>query len=78
MKSVGALSRACHIYSSVEPNRSTKVQPPVANVEYIHCDLTDPASLSSAAQHIREKWGDPTVLCAIAGIVRGKPLLGEH
>lgn len=46
-------------------------------VEYFKCDLMDEDSISSCAQEIRAKWGDPTVLCAIAGIVRGKPLLGE-
>ncbi|KAL6229377.1 hypothetical protein BDW75DRAFT_249819 [Aspergillus navahoensis] len=46
------------------------------NVLYIKCDLTDEGSLHSAAEQIRAKWGHPTVLCAIAGVVRGKLLFG--
>ncbi|KAH4019645.1 hypothetical protein HBI09_183880 [Parastagonospora nodorum] len=46
-----------------------------ANVEYFKCDLTNADSLTVAADQIREKWGNPTVLCCIAGVVRGKPLL---
>ena len=48
-----------------------------ANVEYFKCDLTNADSLTVAADQIREKWGNPTVLCCIAGVVRGKPLLGK-
>jgi len=48
-----------------------------ASVEYWKCDLTDAESLASAAEQIRVRWGNPTVLCCIAGIVRGKPLLGQ-
>jgi NAD(P)-dependent dehydrogenase (short-subunit alcohol dehydrogenase family) len=48
-----------------------------ANVEYFKCDLTNADSLTVAADQIRAKWGDPTVLCCIAGVVGGKPLLGN-
>ncbi|KAJ6202417.1 putative short-chain dehydrogenase [Bipolaris maydis] len=47
-----------------------------SNVEYFKCDLTDSDSLTAAADRIRAKWGHPTVLCCIAGILRGKALVG--
>lgn len=49
--------------------------PKPKNVEYYKCDLTKPEELKAAAEKIRAKWGSPTILCAIAGIVRAKPLL---
>ncbi|CAI4212305.1 unnamed protein product [Parascedosporium putredinis] len=51
----------------------TYPKPP--SVEYYKCDLTDADSLHQAAEEIRANWGDPTVLCAIAGIVRAKGIL---
>ncbi|PKS08530.1 hypothetical protein jhhlp_004915 [Lomentospora prolificans] len=51
----------------------TYPKPP--SVEYYKCDLTDADSLHQVAEEIRANWGDPTVLCAIAGIVRAKGLL---
>lgn len=50
--------------------------PKPTNVEYFQCDLTDSEALAAAAQKIRTKWGPPTVLCAVAGIVRNKTLFG--
>ncbi|KAJ4303701.1 hypothetical protein N0V90_002602 [Kalmusia sp. IMI 367209] len=45
------------------------------SVQYFHCDLASPASITAAAASIRTAFGDPTILINNAGCARGKTIL---
>jgi NAD(P)-dependent dehydrogenase (short-subunit alcohol dehydrogenase family) len=38
------------------------------------CDVSDPSSVSAAAQTILKKFGDPNIVCNIAGVVSSAPI----
>jgi len=41
---------------------------PVAKIEYVHCDVSSPSSITSAAQAVRSRMGHPSILVNNAGI----------
>jgi short-subunit dehydrogenase len=45
------------------------------NVQYFHCNLTSPDSIKSAADSVKSKLGNPTVLVNNAGVAHGKTIL---
>ncbi|CRK31062.1 hypothetical protein BN1708_018616, partial [Verticillium longisporum] len=45
------------------------------NVTYVQCDLTSTAAVQAAADEVRRRVGDPTVLINNAGVARGKTVL---
>ncbi|KAL9946105.1 hypothetical protein D7B24_006006 [Verticillium nonalfalfae] len=45
------------------------------NVTYVQCDLTSTAAVRAAADEVRRRVGDPTVLINNAGVARGKTVL---
>jgi short-subunit dehydrogenase len=44
-------------------------------VTYFHCDLSSPASITSACDAVKKALGNPTVLINNAGVARGKSIL---
>ena len=51
--------------------------PPVPgpNIHYFKCDLRSKDDITTKAQEIRERVGEPTILVNNAGVARGKSVL---